>query len=326
MRDHADYIPKIYFIALALRRSACILHFVPFHVAIPLSSFRNTSERATNNLNQLPTYTIVGKRRYEHFQESMQSLLQSGKHSDFVITCGDDTYNVHKSIVCSQSDFFDAASRFGKEGEEGKVDLPDDDPETVKNMMQYLYGLDYHLPSDNASGPIHVMLPRDPSASMNNTAITWARRVDMTVWKLGTVLVEAIQRYHPQIYKDSDRAIMLQLDDKAQELAVNEVYNHVVTVSNNFTKEFPDPPCCKYLRTHAEVYALAEKYNISGLKEAAAEKFQDTMEDIFTGQSFYDTVRFVYTSTPDTDDCLRDIVAGRIAVEKNVYGMYPELG
>lgn len=212
-------------------------------------------------------------------------------------------------------------------------------------MMQYLYGLDYHLPSDNASGPIHVMLPRDPSASMNNTAITWARRVDMTVWKLGTVLVEAIQRYHPQIYKvgaraldyacgpifnrrcqDSDRAIMLQLDDKAQELAVNEVYNHVVTVSNNFTKEFPDPPCCKYLRTHAEVYALAEKYNISGLKEAAAEKFQDTMEDIFTGQSFYDTVRFVYTSTPDTDDCLRDIVAGRIAVEKNVYGMYPELG
>lgn len=45
------------------------------------------------------------------------SLLETGKHSDFVITYGDDTYNVHKSIVCSQSTVLDAATRFGKVSE-----------------------------------------------------------------------------------------------------------------------------------------------------------------------------------------------------------------
>jgi hypothetical protein len=83
----------------------------------------------------------------------MKSLLQTGKHSDFTIVCGDDTHKVHKSIVCSQCDFLDAASRFGREAEEGKIDLVDDEPEIVKYMIQYLYELDYHLPSEETPGP-----------------------------------------------------------------------------------------------------------------------------------------------------------------------------
>lgn len=39
-------------------------------------------------------------RRFIDFRKSMKTLLETGKHSDFVIVCGDDTYNVHKSIVC----------------------------------------------------------------------------------------------------------------------------------------------------------------------------------------------------------------------------------
>ena len=41
------------------------------------------------------------------------SLLESGDYSDFVITCGSDTYNVHKSVVCARSEFFKRAERFG---------------------------------------------------------------------------------------------------------------------------------------------------------------------------------------------------------------------
>jgi hypothetical protein len=42
----------------------------------------------------------------------MNSLLSSGKHSDLVITCGLDSYKVHKNIVCAQSDFFNKAVNF----------------------------------------------------------------------------------------------------------------------------------------------------------------------------------------------------------------------
>jgi hypothetical protein len=40
------------------------------------------------------------------------SLFLSGEYSDLTITCGPDTYKVHKAIVCSQSSFFSKAEKF----------------------------------------------------------------------------------------------------------------------------------------------------------------------------------------------------------------------
>jgi hypothetical protein len=45
---------------------------------------------------------------------TFSSLLSTGEFSEFVITCADKTWNVHKAIVCTQSDVFAAASKFGK--------------------------------------------------------------------------------------------------------------------------------------------------------------------------------------------------------------------
>jgi hypothetical protein len=45
---------------------------------------------------------------------TFSSLLATGEFSDFIIKCGDKTWNVHKAIVCTQSDVFAAASKFGK--------------------------------------------------------------------------------------------------------------------------------------------------------------------------------------------------------------------
>ncbi|KAF2023318.1 hypothetical protein EK21DRAFT_105378 [Setomelanomma holmii] len=61
---------------------------------------------------------------------TFKSLFESGKYSDFVITCGSETYYVHRAVVCARSDFFERTERFaiGKEHDEGKVDLPEDEP------------------------------------------------------------------------------------------------------------------------------------------------------------------------------------------------------
>lgn len=43
---------------------------------------------------------------------TLHSILDTGKYSDFIITCQGDTYNVHKAVVCARSSFFDAADKF----------------------------------------------------------------------------------------------------------------------------------------------------------------------------------------------------------------------
>ena len=87
-------------------------------------------------------------------------MLESGKYSDFTITCGDRTFKVHRGIICAQSDFFQAvcASKFKvlqpftatcasthtcQESIEAKVDLPEDEPEIVARVLEYLYTANY---------------------------------------------------------------------------------------------------------------------------------------------------------------------------------------
>jgi len=41
------------------------------------------------------------------------SSLTSGEYSDLAIKCGDDVYKVHKLIVCTRSEFFACAMKFG---------------------------------------------------------------------------------------------------------------------------------------------------------------------------------------------------------------------
>lgn len=134
------------------------------------------------------------KRRYEDLLESMKSLLDSGKHSDFAIVCGDDTYIVHKSIVCPQCSFFDAASRFGREAEEWKIDLADDEPEIVKYLIQYLYELDYHLPSEKLPGPWLVQFDWDATRSYadrigNLSSLGKKRKMDKLLWQLSATFM-----------------------------------------------------------------------------------------------------------------------------------------
>jgi hypothetical protein len=63
-----------------------------------------------------------------------------------VISCRGKEYHVHRAVVCTQSDFFSAACRGTfKEAQEGKIDLPDDDPRLVDIMVHYLYHFDYDV-------------------------------------------------------------------------------------------------------------------------------------------------------------------------------------
>ena len=75
------------------------------------------------------------------------------------------------------------------------------------------------------------------------------------------------------------------------------------------------------LLSHAEVYALADKYNVPGLKARAANKFAESLADMLPGKALYKTAKMVYESTPENDVCLRRMFASKTSDFLERYGM-----
>lgn len=61
--------------------------------------------------------SISARGTLEHEVDKLTSTIRSFRtadiYTDLVVTCRDDTYNVHKLIVCGRADFFARAMRFG---------------------------------------------------------------------------------------------------------------------------------------------------------------------------------------------------------------------
>ncbi|KXT08474.1 hypothetical protein AC579_4432 [Pseudocercospora musae] len=80
---------------------------------------------------------------YKPLFDNLGKLLDTGNFSDLQVTCGDSQWAVHKAIICTQSDFFNACSKNFKEAEEGVIKMPDDNKHAVDALITYLYKADY---------------------------------------------------------------------------------------------------------------------------------------------------------------------------------------
>ncbi|XP_014550230.1 hypothetical protein COCVIDRAFT_21254 [Bipolaris victoriae FI3] len=86
-----------------------------------------------------------------HYQswDLLKSSLASGAYFDINITYGNNNSKLHKVIVCTRTDFFARAVNFGgqltqvKETKSGTSNLPEDEPETARLLIQYLYEREY---------------------------------------------------------------------------------------------------------------------------------------------------------------------------------------
>lgn len=66
---------------------------------------------------------------------------------------------VHKNLVCRYSSFFKAACKGSfREAESNEVKLPDDEPETFDNFVQWLYARDFERPMTESGGPDWVCI------------------------------------------------------------------------------------------------------------------------------------------------------------------------
>lgn len=58
----------------------------------------------------------------------------------------------------------------------------------------------------------------------------------------------------------------------------------------------------------AKMYAMADKYELDGLKEVAKTRFAEALKRSYDTEEFVVAVETVYSTTPDSDRGLRDIV------------------
>lgn len=68
------------------------------------------------------------------------------------------------------------------------------------------------------------------------------------------------------------------------------------------------PADAQDLCLHANVYALGEKYGIATLKDVSLQKFAQSARGFWKSDAFRNAVMIVFTSTPDHDKGLRDVV------------------
>ncbi|KAM0737909.1 hypothetical protein ACQRIT_007913 [Beauveria bassiana] len=71
-------------------------------------------------------------------------LLKSGQFSDLALVCRDQEFNVHKAVVCAQSQVLAAAIREPFQASKtGKIVIEEYDTNTVEQLVEFLYTGDY---------------------------------------------------------------------------------------------------------------------------------------------------------------------------------------
>jgi hypothetical protein len=246
------------------------------------------------------------------------SIHETSDYADLTILCGPKAFRVHKAILCPRSSFFTAACRHGKvsfstskrrtskqvvkatsltsNGQEAltnEINLPEDDPELIRLMIDYLYRLDYDHTNGKTSSRDVIELRPEPTSVRDREAQD-----------------DAPAMYQPEQFQLFRRRHIVEEENKRDKGRVS--------FDENLETNNPDWPRSPKtgLATHARMYALADKYQISGLKALAQRKFQKAALQHWNSEEFAPALHIVFTSTLEEDRGLRDVVISTISRDR----------
>ncbi|KAI4634246.1 uncharacterized protein J4E87_001418 [Alternaria ethzedia] len=213
---------------------------------------------------------------------------KNGDFTDLVISCGNSTFDVHSVVVGSACEFFAKNIKFGgKEADERRIDLPDDEPEMIRRLIAYLYLGDY-----------------DPTDDIGIATFEQLKQYDLNT--------AAAPAHHPRRYafgssQRHDQCACLALNLKNIEQSEMKIEQQK-KASQYVSHRKPDNSIeiTSPLTIHASMYALADKYQVKGLSRLAKTKFRESLDHHVDSEDFIAAVQLTYSNTPETNRGLRD--------------------
>ncbi|KAI9720659.1 MAG: hypothetical protein M1812_002839 [Candelaria pacifica] len=202
------------------------------------------------------------------------------KCTDLTLRCNGEDFQIHRLLVCHQSPVL-AAAMGGKfrEAQSGIIELPEDDLDTVKRALSFLYDGDYE------------------GATLPETSTTPSETPEPS-------LVQALEDPSPQ-EEGGRTGLASRAAPRRESQAAEEESQAAEEMSNVLASPRLD------LASHIEVYAFADRYDIPGLKILAAAKFNTSLKvgSPWKHSSFRNIVQQVYQCTPVSDKILKQTIA-----------------
>ncbi|CBY02090.1 hypothetical protein IAQ61_006678 [Plenodomus lingam] len=238
---------------------------------------------------------------------ALASLFESGKYADLTIVCGAKRYSVHRALLATRSTFFEGACRSGfREAESGIIDLTEEDAEAVDHMVHYFYHNDYLTRSMSRWSSRRSSLSNSP-ISMRPMKRPTPKKLNFALLE-DPLLAQANATNTAPITAPAGEPEFQNLDLSSKNSDMPTTDNITDDDTESVGSEPESEIESSHLITHAKVYAIAEKYGITGLKALSRQKFADQIDLHMSSPDFAEACQEAYESTYHTDRGLRDVI------------------
>lgn len=218
-----------------------------------------------------------------------------------------------------------------KAAQESTPDLGDDDPRSVKLMIDYLYFHDYD--PRTAKAPVSVAIDEDckdeestiRAAEVEQTAERHQSQSSAPNLGTETTIDEPPQSNDTSDFwglgssgkkgkmekKKTKKAAIREPEPEPEPVPEPVLeYYHLPTDSADAAPSAVQEPS-SFLETHAKVFALASKYDIRSLEYEARKKFKDETQRSWETIDLIAAIHVVFILTPDSESELRSVLKTR---------------
>jgi hypothetical protein len=189
-----------------------------------------------------------------------------------------------------------------QEAIKNEISLPDDEPKLVQLTLDYLYQLDYDFKAESVNGF---------AAEENQAPSGFAEPESPVAQAIGIFEDLAVAPAQEETAEDSLRSRCKRSKKKkgryslvCDQASLDAIAFKSAAIKDTANREFEETE----LEIHAKLYALADKYGIDDLKDLARAKFAEAASKHWNTSSFPSAIQIAYSSMPDSDQGLRDIV------------------
>lgn len=171
------------------------------------------------------------------------------------------------------------------------INIDEDDEQAVQMMMEYFYHLDYvaPIPQDSALEQDVAPIPQDSALEQE----------EPSPGGFNDYMDQSSRDVPSRRKRRGKRPVQIEWDP---------VEPHTSATASRDSN----------LTLHARVYALGEFYGVAGLKSLALRRFEEEVGMFWDTESFVQAADIAFTSTPDGDKNLRQVVLGGLLEHRSL--------